>query len=181
MRKSKGNVLLGRVGCEYYFIDSVFDDGIDQSGCTGTIVYPVSESQVDDMLTIDNLEDQYDYVWEGMYKESIKDDCKNCQFGLDEEGCEHCGYRSLCSFCQDIMDEEGIDAVIDNVSGCAEALNAVCSGIIEYVDCVGCGRIFGYGNLDKFDEVYNRKALIACEAYEDGAVSYDYAIKVIFG
>ena len=35
--------------------------------------------------------------------------------------------------------------------------------------------------LEDFDEVYNRKALVAALAYEDGAVEYDYAVKMIFG
>jgi hypothetical protein len=53
----------------------------------------------------------------------------------------------------------------------------------EYTDCSGGGRIFGnFGRNDRltFDEVYNRKALVAIEALEDGAVSADYAARVVF-
>jgi hypothetical protein len=50
----------------------------------------------------------------------------------------------------------------------------------EYADFSGCGRIFGRLGLDDFDEVYDRKALVAILAYEDGATNYDYTCRAVY-
>jgi len=180
-RRTEGPVLIGRKGEEYWFLDSVFWHGSDLKGCTGTTAYPVSEEHAEYLLSADNMGDRYGDVWEEGYSSYCREDCENCSTGVDEEGCEDCGYPSLKSWCAEIAQYDGIDAVIDNPG------NDYCEAMVEkganaeYADCSGCGRIFGRNGVNEFDEVYNRKALVACLAYEDGAVDYDYAVKAIYG
>ncbi len=184
---TNGAVLVARRDSEYYFVDSVFDHG-DNAGCTGCVVYPVTGKMVDELLSIENLEERYGDYWEERYEGEVDENCEACDGHIDDDGCEACGYPSLRSLCQDIAQYDGSDAVIDNPGyEYAEAINAVCDDEIEYADCTGCGRIFSSFDSDKpmtpddFDEVYNLKALVAALAYEASAVDYDYAIRVIFG
>lgn len=180
-RRTKGPVLVGRKDSEYWFIDSVFWHCSDLRGCTAMTVCPISEAWSEKLLSTDMLKDRFGDSWAEKFKDSIDDGCKNCRLGLDEDGCEHCRYPSLQSFCNEIAQYDGIDAVIDNPG------DDYCDKIVavgadaEYADCVGCGRMFNADYPVEFDEVYNRKALVACLAYEDGAVSYDYAVKAIYG
>jgi hypothetical protein len=75
--------------------------------------------------------------------------------------------------------------MFDPSDGCeASAYFDDCGIEHETTNCSGGGRIFGnFGNTGRmvFDEVFDRKALIAIEALEDGAVSADYAGQVVFG
>lgn len=180
-RRTKGAVLVGRKDQEYWFIDSVFEHGTDLAGCTGMVVYPISEESADQLLEPENMKDRFEDAWEETFKESVRDDCRDCCFGVNEEGCEYCGYPSLLSWCGGIADCDGIDSVIDD-AGYEYTKALVEKGVdAEYTDCCGCGRIFSREDVDDFDEVYNRKALVACLAYEDGTVDYDYTAKVIYG
>jgi len=185
--RTEGAVLVGRKDGAYVFIDSVFRHDAELFGCTGTEVYPVSAAYADELLSFDQMGDRYTDYWADRTKDSVKEDCVVCDGEPDEDGCEYCDYQSLEEFCREIAQYDGIDSMID-FPGWAyvEALNETgdLDDEAEYADCVGCGRIFGgshHPGLDGYDEVYNRKALVACLAYEDGAVSYDYARRVIFG
>jgi len=180
-RRTDGAILVGRKGQEYWFISSVFEHGTGLQGCTGMTVYPVSESYADHLLEPENMEDRYGEHWESQYKNFIKSDCRKCRFGVDEEGCEHCGYPSLRSFCGDLSDFYGIESMLNYAGDEFVAAMVEKGADAEYGDSSSCGRIFGHEGADDFDEVYNRKALVACLAYEDGAVDYDYAVKVIYG
>ncbi len=186
--RTNGAVLVARKDSEYYFIDSVFkhDDGL--AGCTGSVVYPLTEGMVDDMLSTDSLVERYGDYWEETHKNSVDENCEACDGHLDDDGCSDCGYPSVENYCNSIGNCEGVDAVIEDMgSEYTEALNLVCDSEVDYADCIGCGRIFGRYGSDKpmtpgyFHGVYNMKALVACLAYEAGAVDYDYAVKVIFG
>jgi len=185
--RTNGAVLVGRKDSEYWFIDSVFRHGSDFYGCTGMTVYPVSVKQTEYDLDPENMADSYCEHWMERYKDSIKSGCRNCRCGVDEDGCENCGYPSLLSFCAEVVQYDGYDAVYDYPGGdYKDALEDLLVSdddpdCVETVSSAGCGRIFGRTGLDDFDEVYNRKALVACLAYEDGAVDYDYARRVIFG
>ena len=177
--RTEGSVLVARMDGEYYFVQSVFKHNDDFAGCTGMGVYPVTEEGMDDMLLIDNLVGRYGDHWEERYK--VDAVCESCEGLIDEGGCEDCGYPSQESWCADIAEYDGSDAVIDSQDQCVDALNEVCDDEVEYADCVRCGRIFGSMTITSFDEVYNMKALVACLAFEDGAVSYNYARRAIFG
>ena len=186
--RTNGAVLVARRDYEYYFINSVFKHDDDFQGCTGVGVYPVTEAMMDDMLSTDSLVERFGDFWEEKYKNAFDENCEACDGWLQEEGCTDCGYPSCESVCFEIGQYEGSDAVIDNPGyEYAEAINAVCEDEIEYADCTSAGRIFGsFDKLrpttpDDFDEVYNRKALVACLAYQAGAVDYDYAVRAIFG
>ncbi len=179
--RTDGVVLVGRKDNEYWFIDSVFRHRDDFYGCTGTTVCPISADQVEYDTDPENMGDRYSDYWAEQYKDSIRLDCGNCAFGIDDGGCKHCDYPSLTDFCAGIVQYEGYDAVYDYPGHAYEkALNDLLDDV-ETVDTSGCGRIFSRLDIDDFDEVYNRKALVACLAYEDGAVDYDYACRVIFG
>ncbi len=173
--RTEGVVLIARKDSEYYFVDSVFDGG-NLAGCTGIICHPITEEHMDELLSTNNLVERFGACWEERFK--FDENCEACDGWLDEEGCEYCGYPSQESFCSDIGNCGGSDAVIDDPGGdYAKALNAI--GIeAEYAHLSGAGRIF---TIDDFDKIYNRKALVAVLAYEAGAVDYDYACKVIFG
>lgn len=178
LKITHGVVLVARKGNEYWFIDSVFDSNL--AGCTGMIVRPITEESMEDLLIIDNLVECFGEYWEERFKEKVKDDCEECHGWTNEDGCEYCGYPSLESFCAEIRNYA---TVIDNPGyEYVEALDAVCDDKIEYADCISDGSIFDQlRNPNDFDEVYNCKALVACLAFEYGAVSYDYAIRTIFG
>lgn len=179
--RTNGAVLVGRKDGEYWFIDSVFRHGDDFYGCTGTTVYPVSVDQADYDTDPENMGDRYGDYWSDRHKESIRSDCEDCACGIDEEGCEHCDYPSLTAFCAEIVQYDGYDAVYDYPGNDFEDALQDRLDNVETVDTSSCGRIFSRSDIDDFDEVYNRKALVACLAYEDGAVDYDYARRVIFG
>ncbi len=184
--RTNGVILVCRKDSEYWFISSVFDHG-DLAGCTGTICYPITEEMMDELLSIDNLVERFGDYWEERYRDDVDENCEACDGWIDEDGCKDCGYPSLRSFCGEIGQYEGPEAVIDNPGNeYAEAINAI--GVeAEYADCFGCGRIFGSFNEDEsmspddFDEVYDYKALVASLAYEAGAVDYNYACRIIFG
>jgi len=142
---------------------------------------------LDDMLLTDSLTERFGGYWEGEHKDDVNESCEACDGWLDEAGCDYCGYPSCESFCEEIGEREGPDAVVDD-PGCeyAKALNSI--GVeAECVDHTGAGRIFGSFDKynpttpDDFDEIYNIKALVAILAYEDDAVDYNYAAKTIFG
>jgi hypothetical protein len=179
-KSTEGAVLIGRRDGGFWFIDSVFDCG-DFAGVTGTVCYPVSEDQAEELLSQDNLEERFGEYWEDRFKDAAQEACSHCEGYPQEEGCDDCNYPSLSDFCAQIAQYEGIDAVIDYAGDeYTEALVAIGEDA-EYADTSGCGRIFDSADLDGWDEIYNRKALVAALAYEDGAVSYDYAVRVIFG
>jgi hypothetical protein len=183
-KRREGVVLVARKDDEYWFVDSVFRHDDDLSGCTGTSVWPVSEAHADYLLELDNVADRYYDCWLESAGGMIDAECTRCLAGADEDGCPRCGYESVNSFCERVVAYDGIDAMIDDLGEAyADALNehADLDDKAEYADCSGCGRIFGRVSLDDFDEVYNRKALVAVLAYEDGAVDYDYACRVIYG
>jgi len=182
--RTNGVVLIGCRDGEFWFVDSVFRHNDGFSGCTGSTVYPVSEEQAEDALSDDSLAERFGDYWGEIVKESISAGCKGCRFGPQEEGCEDCGYESLKSFCDNIARYDGYDAVFDFPG--YEYQDAIEEHVedVETVDHSGCGRIFGRprgndGRFD-FDEVYNYAALIACICYEDGRISYDQAVNVIF-
>ncbi len=182
--RSEGAVLIARKGDEFWFVDSVFRHDNDLAGCTGICVYPVSEKQADYLLAPDQVADKYDSYWKMDVESDARDDCPNCLGEPDEDGCEDCGYQSLRDFCADVAYTDGIEAMIDHAGDeYVEAMNkhGDLDEEAEYADCVSCGRIFGRRGLDDFDEVYNRKALVAILAYEDGAVDYDYTCRVVYG
>lgn len=175
VKRNEKVVLIGRKGNEFWFVDSVFWHRADFYGCTGTTVWPVSSEQVEEMLSTDSLADRFGYYW--AEQAQIKPDCDDCACGPNEEGCEYCGYQSLNSLCADIARFDGLNAVVDYPGHEYEEILAEFIDDLETVDCSGCGRIF-HGDPD-FDEVYNRKALVAILAYEDGAVSYDYVNRIL--
>ena len=186
--RRKGVVLVARKGCEYWFIDSVFWHDADLYGCTGSTVYPVSEEQAEDALSVDQLEDRFGDYWRERVEKDVQGDCENCASGPDEDGCEDCGYQSLRGFCTDIATHDGYDAVFD-YPGCEfeEILRDLLVSdddpdCVETVDCSGGGRILAAPVCySDFDEVYNSSALKACLDYEGGAISYDDAVRIIFG
>ena len=186
-KRREGAVLIARVGDEYYFVDSVFRHGNDMFGCTGTVVTPVTEEYAEYLLEPDQMAERYSEIWHDQAEGQVDVDCDHCACGPDEDGCEDCSYQSLYDFCAEIARFDGIEAVIDYAGQeYVDAMNdqGGFGGDAEYADCTGCGRIFGGSyspGLDDFDEVYNRKALVAILAYEDGAVDYDYACRVIYG
>ena len=180
--RREGVVLVARKDGEYWFISSVFRHDAGLFGCTGMAVYPVSKEQAEEALSVDSLEERFGDYWEEYAKDRVCSDCRNCRYGLDEDGCEDCGYQSLRKFCKDIAENGGLSAVFDS-PGCEyeEALRQL-SCDVKTADCSSCGRIFGNGvGPDDFDEVYNRAALDACLAYEAGAIDYDSAVHAIFG
>lgn len=179
-KRTEGVVLIGRKDQEYWFIDSVFRHGDDLYGCTGITVYPVSEEQADDAMSPDSLAERCCDYWAELAKESVKGDCANCSCGPDENGCEYCGYKSLAIFCERIADVDGYHAMFDFPGDAYQEAMEKKLGPLEFADCSSGGRIFGRLDPAYFDEVYNRKALTACQAYEAGAVDYDYACRVIF-
>ena len=177
-KRTSGVVLIGRKDQEYWFIDSVFRH-TNFSGCTGTTVYPVSEEYAEDAMLPDNLAERFCDYWADRVKESVEEDCTNCRCGLDEDGCKYCGYESLSDFCAKVAQYDGYDAVFDFPGDAYQEALEEKLGSLEFADCSSAGRIFT--DPADFDEVYNRKALVACQAYEAGAVDYDYACRVIFG
>ena len=190
-RRTEGVKLVGRKGGEYYFVDSIFDHGNGYgnglAGATGTVCIPISDDQADELLDPNNMTERYGDYWEEYYGSKVQEDCPNCKGCIDDEGCEECDYPSLRSFCSDIAQCDGIDSMIDFPGQeYVDALTAIGQDA-EYADCSGCGRIFGNcgrsGSMspDYFEEVYDRKALIALLAYEDKAVSYEYAARAVFG
>ncbi len=187
MLRTEGVVLVARKDSEFWFIDSVFEHSDGLSGCTGVICYPVSDGHMDDLLEIESVEERYEGYWGELYKGQALEECAECNGSLQEEGCGECDYLSLRSLCQDIIDTDGVDAMVDDPGEeYSDAIKKVGEDA-EYADTSGCGRIFSsYGNdepmsPDNFDEVYNRKALVACLAFEDGAINYAHAARVIFG
>lgn len=189
--RTEGAVLIGRKDGEYWFVDSVFQHNDNFAGCTGTIVVPISVAQAEEMLSVEYLQDRYEDVWHESANSDIKYNCDPCTEGPNEAGCDYCGYQSFSDFCSDIAQYEGLDAVTDFPGHDFEAAILELLGDekdtdprdrLETVDCTGCGRIFGEPLAESdFDKVYNHKALTVILAFEDGAVTYDYARHVIFG
>jgi len=186
-RRTNGVKLIGCRNDEFWFVESVFDHGDGLAGVTGLICNPVSEVQAEEMMSLDNLEERFVDYWEERYKVAVDEDCPICNGEPQEDGCDDCQYPSLRSFCVEIANCDGINSVIDFPGQeYVDALVAIGEDA-EYADCAGAGRIFGNCgqdgpmSLDSFDKVYDRKALVAIVAYEDGAVSYEYAVRVIFG
>ncbi len=179
--RTEDTTLVGRIDDMYYFVESIFEHRDDFRGVTGCAGISVNDEHAKEIMSLDNAEERYSYVWEEMNAESADDNCPKCRGTAQIIGCEDCGYSSLSAWCTQIINTDGIDAFIDDAGHEAVAAVHEITGDTEYVDIHSCGRIFASLKLNDFDEVYNRKALVAALAYEDGAVGYDYAVRVIFG
>jgi hypothetical protein len=181
-----GAVLVGRVGDCYYFVDSVFRHGgkfASYAGCTGMSMYPVSKDHARDSLSLDCIEERFEYEWEEYAEDRLIPECMECDGHVDMGGCRLCGYKSLRAFCREIHS----DARKFNYSpifDCPEKsyIDALRGHVddLETADISSCGRIFSKMDLADFDEVFNMKALVVALAYESGVVSTEYAIRVIY-
>lgn len=153
----KGWTLIGRKDSVFYFCESVFNDNNGHHGATGCEIRPVSKVEYEWASDPENVAERYADAWEG-----------------DIDSPEFAKWIDSLLWYEDpawlMFDDSGTCDASDSF----DALN------IEYecTDCIGCGRIFSRDT--DFDEVYNRKALVAILALEDGAVSADYAAKVVF-
>ena len=183
--RTNGVVLIGRRENEFWFVESVFYHDKDFFGCTGLTVFPVSAKWAEESLSDDSMAGRFEDYWVERSEESISANCKHCELGVQEDGCEDCGYQSLKAFCADIRQYDGYDAVFDYPGYEYEEAIAKYVDDVETVERSGCGRIFGRpfgcdGRFD-FDKVYNYAALLACIHYEAGRISYDQAANAIFG
>lgn len=163
MRKN-GFTLIGRIGSEYYFCDSIFQHRDDFCGAIGSIIRPVSQEEYDWANEIENVKDRlYDVYCE---RNSVQD--------LDTDD------PDFTKWVEDVMHYDGVVNVMFDESYCCDASDAFEELGIEHecTDCTGGGRIFS--NCPDFDEVFDRKALVAIQALESGAVDADYAAKVVF-
>ena len=165
--RTEGFVCIGRNGDAYDFVTSVFkhDDGF--SGCTGSSVRPVSAKEWEWASDPENVAERVEDYYNELHGDDIWDDDADIET-LDE-------------FVERAIDIDGIDHLMfDSSDHCDASFAFNVMGIEhEFTDCIGCGRMFGRGS--DYEEVINRKAMVACEAYEAGAVSYEYACKIIFG
>lgn len=188
--RHNGFVLIGRRDSEYYFVTSVFDHGDGFQGATGSIVRPVCKDEWDWASDPENVAERlYDY-WHELYGRAGRDGCRECEGSPhSDEGCESCGIESLDDFTARAIESDGIEHIMFDSSDKDEAL-AIFADFVEDIvttDCSGGGRIFGRADWhggdgwQAFDEVYNRKALVAIRALEDGNVSVDYAARIVFG
>ena len=185
-KRKEGAVLVARKDCVYWFIDSVFCH-TDLFGCTGCTVHPISAEQAEEALSPDNMADRFEDYWRETREKDVLEDCENCAGEPDEDGCEYCGYQSLFDLCAEIARHEGYDAVFDSPGHeHEEALRGLLVSddnpdAVETADISSCGRILARPmKISDFDEVYNRKALEACFAYEAGDCTYDAAVRAIF-
>ena len=171
MARHNGWVLIGRKDGEYYFCDSVFDHGDGFVGATGSIVRPVSEEEYEWASDRENVAERYCDVW--MEMKGIRD------YDEDEHEAEFMEWID-----QMLQYDDPAWIMFDDSDTCDASKSFEALGIEhECTDCSGGGRIFNNWHRDgrmEFDEVYNVKALVAIEALEDGAVSADYAAKVVF-
>ena len=186
--RTEGLVLLGCRDGAYWFATSVFEHRDDFRGATGCILHALSKDAVNDLLDPDSVQESYYDHWEDYADGEIMDDCEDCaDSSPTESGCDYCGYKSLADFCREVIERDGLSAMIDESHCEGRDQIADVADDVEAVDCSGGGRIFAsFGredslSVDDFDEVYNRKALVAVLAYEDDAVDYDYAARVVFG
>jgi hypothetical protein len=181
-----GAVLVGRIGDCYYFVDSVFRHGgkfASYRGVTGMSMYAVSKDFARGSLSLDCIEERFEYDWQEYAEDRLLPECMECADSVDMCGCIVCGYQSLREFCRGILadakkfnyspifdapDKEYIDALRGHVEN------------LETADISSCGRIFSDMELSDFDEIFNHKALVVALAYESGAVSTEYAIKMIY-
>lgn len=188
--RHEGFVLIGRRDGDYHFVESVFDHGDGFQGATGSIVRPVCKDEWEWASDPENVAERLHEYWECEYGRNARSTCDECEgFPDSSKGCETCGIESLDDFTARVIAHDGIEHLMFDSSDKDAAL-AIFEGFVEGVvttDCSGGGRIFGRdsyveGNPFRgFDEVYNRKALVAIQALEDGVVSVDYAARIIFG
>jgi len=188
--RTNGWVLIGRIGNEYYFVDSVFEHRDDFKGATGTILRPVSAEEWEWASDRENVAERLSDYWYCLAKDQASSDCPDCKGYPDpDEGCENCGVQSLDDLVDDAIRYDGIGHIMFDESNCCEGSDSFDELGIEHecTDCIGGGRIFGRDNYKEgapfreFDEVYNRKALVAIQALEDKAVDYRYAARIVFG
>ena len=161
--RTNGSKLIGCKDGDYYFVDSVFKHDDNLTGVTGNVVRPVSTDEWHWAGDWDNVAERVQDWYDG---DPDDDEFKD--------------------FVDDVIATEGRESTMFDDSFGSDASAAFDALGIEHecTDCSECGRIFssiGRASGLNFDEVFDRKALIAIQAYEDGAVSYDYAVQVIFG
>lgn len=167
MARHNGWVLIGRNGSEYHFCESVFDHGDDFQGATGSIVRPVSAEEYEWASDRENVAERYCMYW--MEMKGIRD------YDEDEHEAEFMEWID-----QMLQYDDPAWIMFDDSDTCDASESFEALGIEhECTDCIGGGRIFSVGS--DYEEVFNRKALVALQALEDGAVSADYAAKVVFG
>lgn len=151
--------LIGRKDNDYYFVDSVFKHRDGLAGVTGSVVRPVSPDEWEWASDRENVAERLQDGYDG---------------DLDGDDFE--------DFVDRVIADHGIEYLMFDGSDRDAASEAFDDLGVEHksTDCSGGGRIFSSINDMDFDEVYDRKALVAIAAYEDGAVSYDYAVSIIF-
>lgn len=161
---TEGWTLIGRKDGVFYFCDSVFDHSDGHHGATGIEIRPVCKDEYDWASDRENVAERYADVW--------------CEMkGIDDVDIDDDAFMAWID--NMLWTEDPAWLMFDDSSTC-DASDSFDALNIEYecTDCIGCGRIFSRDT--DFDEVYNRKALVAILALEDGAVSADYAAKVVF-
>jgi len=165
MVRLNGNKLIGRIGDDYYFAESVFQHSADFRGVTGYVVRPVSPQE---------------YAW-ASDRENVAERLQSCYDGDTDS-------PAFESWVDDAIAFDGIDSIMfDQSFGCAASDAFEALGIEhECTDCIGCGRIYGRfdgGNHIEFDEVYDPAALGAILLMEskEGTLTLEQAGRVIFG
>ena len=150
------NKLVGRdENGDYYWLDYVFKDE-DFKGAVGTIFRPISESQREDVMSLDNARELFDDLWREAVASGTTDE------GLDE-------------FIENSIRWDGDEAFFDLSdydNGCKVAEiynselpdNADESEKAEFSECRGGGRCF-YPER-KWVKIYDKAALKLALKYE---------------
>jgi len=149
MRKQTDyNEIIGMIDGEYYMLDYIFDDGKDFKGATGSVFSPVSPEEQEDLLDIDNIKDTFADCW----REAVSG-------GHTED--------SLDDYCQSIIDNDGIDGVIDtSYSNYWDKIRQLDKKFTDdwVFNCTGGGRCFSK-NM-KFDKVFRQDLIDIINKYE---------------
>ena len=182
--RHEGFKCIGRRDGDYYFAQSVFQHRDDFQGATGSVVRPVSADEYEYASDPENVAERYYDCWIGQFGSAGSPHCEECEgHPHSERGCDSCNVPSLDAWIALAINSDGIDHLMfDGSDGCDASAAFDEMGIDhESTDCIGGGRCFTDADRGNWDEVYDRKALVALMALEDGAVDVDYAAAIVFG
>lgn len=143
MAQTQIKKLVGRIGNEYYFCDTLFEHTDDFKGATATVLQPVSRDIYEERTNPDNFDTQE--YFEDCWRQAV-------QAGMTTD--------SLESYVKMILDIDGDEAVFD-MSGydywddLRKTIPTLTEENYPIFECVGGGRSFSPDM--KWDEIYDKK------------------------
>ena len=161
----KINQIVGIKNNEIWILEDCFKYSDSFKGCTGYHMNIITQDFIDDMNDLDNLIDEYDYLW----RDAVA--AKQTDLGLEEyiEQCKNeCQYYDQLYLGDDNSFRDDTEELIEQLPADKKAIIEQYFGVKDkdYVtwSVSGCGRCFNPD--DEWDVIFNPELIELIKEYE---------------